>query len=418
MAPRKALRIEDVATAALDIVAAEGVAGLTLRPLAARLGTTVAILSYQFGQKEALVEQVVAFAATGEAAYLDGWREALGGSTVLPATALAQIVEAVVADLTTLLRPQTLLFSELLFNVSGPEYSPAMATWIGHRFAFLQFLVAQVEPAPVFDLATLLQGYLIDESAYALALGGIDSYRWLQKLCIGRLCSGLCPPGPASGDEVLFDRHILALRRYAGAALKADEPVEGAQDLIAQAAGDLIAARGVAGVTHRAIAEQTNLAPSTVAYHFPSQPDLVRTGLARLVPPQQTRMELDGSSSYTIRDIDGTYERLRPYQAFELARAGFGIALAASRDPEWRPAAAGLRTLRGHFLKRALAGMTGPAHFDGLGAQALIVAASGIANLNACKGAEITTAMTLPVIFGTLDAIRFQATDYHSRTTV
>ncbi len=410
MPPRRTLRVEEVADAAFHIVAAEGIAGLTLRPLAARLKTTVAVLSYQFGQKDVLVEQLIRHAADHEARHLNGLRTQLEDSTDLPVSLLGQIYEAILDDFITVLRPGTILLSDLLFNISGAAPSLALVDWLATRKTFWELLANRLTPKPAFDLATVLHGFAIDESAYGLALGTHDGYRWLRRLCIGRLASGICPQGERPADQRLFDHHTIALRAHAEWRFADILPTEGPQSVIVQAAADLIATRGVASVTHRAAAERTGLAASTVAYHFPSQPELVRAGLDRLIPSQQARLERDGSARYNVNDPMAPQRGIRPYQSFEIARAGFGIALSAARDSEWRNAAASLRTLRGHYLKQHLTETAAPVPFDALASQALIMAACGIANIEAWRGPEEASRLALPVIFTTLHDLGCAAT--------
>jgi AcrR family transcriptional regulator len=65
---------------ATDYVLQNGLAGLSLRPLAAALGTSPRMLLYDFGSKEQLVAEVLAEARRREAALLAEWRHAPGTS--------------------------------------------------------------------------------------------------------------------------------------------------------------------------------------------------------------------------------------------------------------------------------------------------------------------------------------------------
>jgi AcrR family transcriptional regulator len=67
-------------TRATDYVLQNGLAGLSLRPLAAALGTSTRMLLYDFGSKEQLVAEVLAEARRREAALLAGWRREPGAS--------------------------------------------------------------------------------------------------------------------------------------------------------------------------------------------------------------------------------------------------------------------------------------------------------------------------------------------------
>jgi AcrR family transcriptional regulator len=57
-------------TKATDYVLAHGIAGLSLRPLAAALGTSTRMLLYDFGSKEALIAAILAEARRREGALL------------------------------------------------------------------------------------------------------------------------------------------------------------------------------------------------------------------------------------------------------------------------------------------------------------------------------------------------------------
>jgi AcrR family transcriptional regulator len=58
-------RRADLTAGALRYVLAEGLVGLSLRPLAAALGTSDRMLIYHFGSKDALVTDVLALASAG-----------------------------------------------------------------------------------------------------------------------------------------------------------------------------------------------------------------------------------------------------------------------------------------------------------------------------------------------------------------
>lgn len=407
MAIRKTLRPEDLSSAALEIVTESGIGGLTLRPLAARLGTTVSVVSYQFGQKDQIVEAVIRAAARAEAHYFDDWRQRLGEAAAISPAMAARVLEQVLIDLAGEHRAHTVLFSELLFNVGSVPDSDALAGWIARRRQFCTFIAERLTPRADFDLAALMEGFLVEEGAYSLALGGIESYRWLRWLCIARLTGGLGPAGDPAADQMLFDRHFDTMRSAAGYAVAhLHKDHDRGQDEIIHACADLISENGISGLTHRSVGQRASVAASTVAYHFPTQPDLVRAGLACLVPLEQTRIQRDGTAAYATRDEVGETKPLRRFQAFEISRAGFGVALAAVRDPGWFAAAADLRALRGFFLSNTLIADLAPAPFDRLGVQALIMGASGCANRDACLGAEVATARGLRLVFDTIEAMR------------
>jgi AcrR family transcriptional regulator len=71
-------RRAELAAGALRYVLAEGLVGLSLRPLAAALGTSDRMLIYHFGSKDALISDVLALASEGFAGSLVEPAEPLG----------------------------------------------------------------------------------------------------------------------------------------------------------------------------------------------------------------------------------------------------------------------------------------------------------------------------------------------------
>jgi len=72
--PPDLTRRADTLARATDYVLKNGLAALSLRPLAAALGTSTRMLLYDFGSKEQLVAEVLAEARRREAALLVDWR--------------------------------------------------------------------------------------------------------------------------------------------------------------------------------------------------------------------------------------------------------------------------------------------------------------------------------------------------------
>jgi len=146
---------------ATDYVLAHGLAGLSLRPLAAALGTSTRMLLYDFGSKEQLVTEVLAEARRRERALLT--EHALSG--VSP----AELLHAIWAWISA---PERAPFLRLFFEVyvaamTQPEtYSGqgrAMVTdWLdGIGAAFVE----QASPAAATMLIAVVRGLLLDRLA-------------------------------------------------------------------------------------------------------------------------------------------------------------------------------------------------------------------------------------------------------------
>jgi AcrR family transcriptional regulator len=158
-------RRSELLSAVADYVLAEGLADLSLRPLAAAIGTSPRMLLYHFESKERLVVDVLAEVRGREAALFSGWGARPGS---------AQPEELVDDVWSWLSAPETAPFLRLFFHVYGlalenPERYPgfldhAVADWLG----LLSDRVEQagVAPAAAREAATLVlavaRGLLLD----------------------------------------------------------------------------------------------------------------------------------------------------------------------------------------------------------------------------------------------------------------
>ncbi len=150
---------------ATDYVLAQGLAGLSLRPLAAALGTSTRMLLYDFGSKEQLVAAVLAEARRREAALLTEHapRAASGKELLHGIWAWISAPER---------RPFLRLFFEVhLEAITHPDaYSDdgsAMVTdWLdGMQAAFTGFASSDIDPATTTLLIAVIRGLLLDQLA-------------------------------------------------------------------------------------------------------------------------------------------------------------------------------------------------------------------------------------------------------------
>jgi AcrR family transcriptional regulator len=155
-------RRSELLSAVADYVLAEGLADLSLRPLAAAIGTSPRMLLYHFESKERLVVDVLAEVRGREAALFSAW------------TGSAQPGELVDEVWRWLSAPETTPFLRLFFHVYGlalenPERYPgfldhAVGDWLGPLSDQLER--AGVAPAAAQEAATLVlavaRGLLLD----------------------------------------------------------------------------------------------------------------------------------------------------------------------------------------------------------------------------------------------------------------
>jgi AcrR family transcriptional regulator len=149
---------------ATDYVLAHGLAGLSLRPLAAALGTSPRMLLSDFGSKEVLIAEVLAEARRREAALLVDFRSIPGAGD---ADTLRSVWEWVTAPER---EPFLRLFFEVYIDaVAQPDRYPGGAApmvhdWIaviGERWS----PDSQVDAATATLLVGVVRGLLLDRLA-------------------------------------------------------------------------------------------------------------------------------------------------------------------------------------------------------------------------------------------------------------
>ncbi len=338
--------------AAAGLVARDGFAGLTLRPLAGELGVSVSSLTSRYGAREDIIARVLAEAAAEDRRVLSGWarlRDRIPEGHGLP---LADLADLMLDEAASDHRERTILFLECV-QASGwdARVRAALADWRAVRAAAWNGLARQAGvPRDVIE-GGLIEGYFIDELAYSVALSGSAAYRALRRLCLRRLFRGLLPVDDPYADdrelgEVLYERLAedpAALAVVHGASLPADWRLEAAK-----CCAILLTQQGVSAVTHRSVAQRAGLRPTTLAYRYPAQEDLVIAGLEYIITHLLTSVaDVEASRSGALVPAD-------PMAGLDVGRATFAVAVAAIRIPRLVPCAADMRRRRGINLLRLL----------------------------------------------------------------
>ena len=364
MSPQTETAIQPILAVAMRLVAADGLRGLSLRPLAEKLGTTVSALSYRFGLKDTLMASLIDAACTEDGLFLDRWLTRIQALGVRDAVLMADLADAILNDMSG---PEVLrnrFYCELLQGgASRPEIAAPLAAWRGQRLAFWR---AATETLGRAELGDILHAFSTDEVAHGLVIGDLAAYRWLRRLNLRRLCCGLVPPR-GSGDLREFSVFHAALAdlmdgpgRYRAPAMSAWQ-AEAARHISA-----LIVAGGADAVTHRAVAARADVANSTLAYHFPRQEDLLKAGIDHIIIRTQARVDDRDTSAH---DYD--------MSSVEVARSTFAIALVAARMPNLKAFAADMRRRRGENYLLRLNREAGDSRFDLLSAQAVAITGIG-----------------------------------------
>ena len=359
--------IEPVLHAAMTLVARGGLKALSLRPLADQLGSTVSALTHRFGRKEALLGSLIDAAHADDAAFLDHWLVRACALNVHNGALLADLADAVLADMAGPESLRTQFLCELLQGaVSRPDIAAPLAAWRARR---LSFWCALAEALGHADLGEALHAFSTDEAAHGLALGPLSPYRWLRRLTLQRLCGGLVAP-LGSTDLKQFGVFHAALGDLPDLADRYRTPqMSEWQAGAAHHISALILAEGADAVTHRAVAARANLPNSSLAYHFPRQEDLLLAGLHDIIGRMQGAIYGSASSEITSES---------ELTSVEIARATFAIALVATRMPGLATFAADMRRRRGeNYLVRLNSRVSGRDPFDLLSAQTIAMVGNG-----------------------------------------
>lgn len=367
--------------AATTLVAQEGFAGLTLRPLAGALGVSVSSLSNRYGSREGIVNQVLREAAAEDRHDLAAWAH-LGDQIQTGAgRTLADLAETLVDHLATTRRDRSVLFLECV-QASGwdAHVQDALADWRRVRAdVWNGFARRAGVPEDVIE-SGLVEGYFVDELAYSISLTRLPAYRATRRLCLRRLFTNPLPEagrGDTASSEAVLGEALYDLLGEDAAAPSVVHGVALPQDwrlTAARCCAVLMTRQGVAGVTHRSVAALADLKPTTIAYRYPTQEDLVIAGLEYIITNLLTSVgSVEARKSGELVAPD-------PMEGLDVGRATFAVAIAAIRITGLVPCAADMRRRRGINLLRLLQSRSSDyAQMDRLAAQTLAVGMIGAA---------------------------------------
>jgi len=373
--PRQDAAAEALLTAALNIVAVQGFSGLTLRPLAKQLGVSPSYVTSRFGTKAMVLHHIMETARWRGAQHADVWTRRLGPIDHFGPDQSADICETILDDIVFNFGPLYTLHLEALQACAWDEaVRESLQGWLQDQSDFWAQMGAKFGAPDEVLAAGLFHGYIIDELAYSLCLSRTPAYRLMRKLTLLRFFSGFTTPVDMEASGKLFFQVFAelgydasALRVLHGAALSQDWPGR-----VVQAAARLITTKGVSAVTHRAVAALADVKPTTLAYRFVTQEDLVIGGLEHIIARLITRMDdpTGAPSPSGTEDSD---------PGFEISRATFAVALAATRLDRLKPCAADMRRRRGINLVKVVDRRFPDG--DGLDAASAQALSSGLAGL-------------------------------------
>jgi DNA-binding transcriptional regulator YbjK len=323
---------------------------MSTRTLAASAGLPVSSIYYHFGDLEHLLETAQSEALSAAMRWCEAQLEAIRGQAGGPA-ALGPLLGAIVDDWCE--QQRALAFAERecqLAALRDPLHVPAAARWDALWQSFWADVCRQ------FDLADMALG-----TAWVFAgASALHLLRWrrpLDRSALTELCNGWA----RWMESRLADRSPwFDLARRDAAALIAppapDDPVAAA---VATAAAATVAQRGVAALTHRAVAAEAGVTLGVVSYKFRTSADLLHAAfeaIYRRMSPQSA----DELAAVPDLGRDATLARLGsgsvPTGADMLASDE--LLVASARNPAFQTFAAQLRYLRGrssgHYFQALL----------------------------------------------------------------
>ena len=359
---------------ALYVLEHEGAAAIAARPLAAAAGLPVSSIYYHFGDLEHLLESAQREARMDASRWCDAQLEAVGRG----APAVGPLLAALVDDWCETQRPLAFARREAqLAALRDPRHAAGSVQWDALWHRFWDELAARLGLA---DMAPSL-AWLFD------GVSGLHLLRWrrpVDRAALAELCDAWAGwmDGRIGRHSPWFER----ARTDAGAMLPPPPPDDAVADAVAAAAARTIALRGVAGLTHRAVAAEAGVTLGVVSYKFRTSGELLQAAFDAIY----RRITQDGggepsrplsSRAEALVALDG----LLPERADQLAVEE--LIMASVRNPALQSAAARLRYLRGRTSGRVLQALLGPeravAPIDGAIISAFL---SGRGRAHICSG--------------------------------
>lgn len=376
-----------IVDAARAVVAAKGIAGMSLRTVAEQAGTSVGSISYRIGDRAALILAVLEREIEIMAETRAEWRERLGSLDPVASGVLPDLVCEWLDQGAGIRRSSAIVTCELtLLAIREPAAQPRMAALLDEGEALWRDLLA-VSPQGE-RLAQFIASYCLDEQPFTTLLATETDYRLLRHSTV----RGMLRESGALADPTASQWHMALVERLAvpsAAALDgAAHTPEGTKAVLADHIADLIAGQGVGALSHRAVAQAAGVATSSVAHHFPTYRDILFAGVEALY----RRLR---------RDISSNGARLGNADVVRLTHE---CALTALSDPAFRPFAIDMRRRRAENVHVQYAQWLGIAvGSDRARAQAIVMASVGIGLRGLATG---TAWLTAPQIIEKLTGYR------------
>lgn len=315
----------------------EGGAGVSARAVAGMAGLPVSSIYYHFGDIERLLETAQEEARAAAALWCEEQLAAIRGD-VTGAAALGPLLAALIDDWCENRRSLAFAWRECQIRaLRDPGCAPSADQW---GMLWQQFWGKICTLLGIGDLATLTAWFFDGASALHLL-------RWrrpLDRAALDELCWGWAAwiDGGLSGPDAWFTLGQAEAVKL----ISVRELDDATAEAIAVAAAETIAQRGVAALTHRAVAAQAGVTLGVVSYKFRTIADLLHAAFHVIYRRMVSRAPMPAAvlamgREEALNGIEGGVpERTELLASDELL-------VASARNPHFQAFAAQLRYLRG-----------------------------------------------------------------------
>lgn len=368
----KQLEVQRVVDAARSVIAAGGIAGMSLRNVAEAAATSVGSISYRIGDRAALIAAVLDREIELAAAARMEWRDRVGDRDPVASGILPDLICEWLDEGAGARRTSAIVQCELaLMAGREPRSLPAIAALFEAGEALWRDLLLRSPQGA--RLARLITRYCLDEQVFSILLTDEPDYRLLRHSTI----RGLLRDGSVAADPATTPWHMALVERLAipaAAAFDEASPIpQGSKGVIADRIADIIVEQGVGALSHRIVAQAAGVATSSLAHHFPTHRDVLFAG------------------------VEALYRRMRSQIRTTDARIGSGdiirltheCALSALTNPAFRPFAIDMRRRRAENVHTLYAQWLGiEENSDRARVQAMVMVAIGNGLRTLAEGAE------------------------------
>lgn len=339
-------RADRLILAAAQQISEQGFAATSARSVAAAAGASPSAINYNFGSIERLLQKALEHGVRQTAERQEAWEHEISALPPTPdgaAGALDHVLTAWARDA----RPLALLYQEAL--AVSPGQGPA-ADWTRLWRDFW------VRAAAIFGLeeidGRLMHAFFESEALYHLSAWSPA----LERAAFGEMidyfaATWLGAPVRPDGGALITAERAAGARPHGSVAPSAMR--------IAEAAAEVVQARGLTGLTHRAVAAAAGVTTGSITHHFRTIEDLVagaiRGQVAEIQAEAEARPDAPRNDVLTIpRLFEGTRDHATAADLSGPIVRRRHLFLAALRRPELAGAAAVIRFSLGGTVRDPL----------------------------------------------------------------